>query len=101
RHTRFSRDWSSDVCSSDLLAIFPGIAALILASIAYYFSKKTGNVNKSIQFIFLLTIIALSLSIYKTFFNKSEIEANTEELIIKRSEERRVGKECRSRWAPD
>jgi hypothetical protein len=65
------------------LAIFPGIAALILASIAYYFSKKTGNVNKSIQFIFLLTIIALSLSIYKTFFNKSEIEANTEELIIK------------------
>src|SRR5690606_41089749 len=24
RHTRFSRDWSSDVCSSDLL--FPGVA---------------------------------------------------------------------------
>src|SRR5690606_41096600 len=24
RHTRFSRDWSSDVCSSDLLLIAPG-----------------------------------------------------------------------------
>src|SRR5690606_39991407 len=23
RHTRFSRDWSSDVCSSDLLASYP------------------------------------------------------------------------------
>src|SRR5207302_3870988 len=23
RHTRFSRDWSSDVCSSDLLAVKP------------------------------------------------------------------------------
>src|SRR5690606_40662875 len=38
RHTRFSRDWSSDVCSSDLIASFlttigtldrEGIAALI------------------------------------------------------------------------
>src|SRR5690606_38897988 len=23
RHTRFSRDWSSDVCSSDLLLLYP------------------------------------------------------------------------------
>src|SRR5436309_9660063 len=27
RHTRFSRDWSSDVCSSDLGARLPGDAA--------------------------------------------------------------------------
>src|SRR5690606_5115045 len=27
RHTRFSRDWSSDVCSSDLRAIFTGLIA--------------------------------------------------------------------------
>src|SRR5690606_41076317 len=25
RHTRFSRDWSSDVCSSDLDALLPGV----------------------------------------------------------------------------
>src|SRR5690606_39803858 len=29
RHTRFSRDWSSDVCSSDLAAVFP--AAVVSA----------------------------------------------------------------------
>src|SRR5690606_40600436 len=28
RHTRFSRDWSSDVCSSDLFDRLPGIAVL-------------------------------------------------------------------------
>src|SRR5690606_39534607 len=25
RHTRFSRDWSSDVCSSDLNVLIPGV----------------------------------------------------------------------------
>src|SRR5690606_40582377 len=28
RHTRFSRDWSSDVCSSDLLAVDPASIAI-------------------------------------------------------------------------
>src|SRR5207302_6993952 len=28
RHTRFSRDWSSDVCSSDLAAAIPIVRAL-------------------------------------------------------------------------
>src|SRR5690606_40839677 len=27
RHTRFSRDWSSDVCSSDLMAVLGGSAS--------------------------------------------------------------------------
>src|SRR5205809_4561874 len=37
RHTRCSRDWSSDVCSSDLLlaaSIFLGIALCVTGSIA-------------------------------------------------------------------
>src|SRR5690606_25040584 len=29
RHTRFSRDWSSDVCSSDLAALRPGVSRLL------------------------------------------------------------------------
>src|SRR5690606_39753893 len=36
RHTRFSRDWSSDVCSSDLaglLALY-GVGALVITAIA-------------------------------------------------------------------
>src|SRR5690606_39410660 len=31
RHTRFSRDWSSDVCSSDLLAQLLALAGLFAA----------------------------------------------------------------------
>src|SRR5439155_11154077 len=32
RHTRWPRDWSSDVCSSDLGAAFPGLDAVLLGS---------------------------------------------------------------------
>src|SRR5690625_6585071 len=37
RHTRWPRDWSSDVCSSDLLvsAIFGGVAMAILAGVLF------------------------------------------------------------------
>src|SRR5690606_40055121 len=65
RHTRFSRDWSSDVCSSDL--------ATLLVAIAGYF-------------------------ITRTFFDPAvgAIEA-VDAARTGRSEERRVGKECRSR----
>src|SRR5436309_4953995 len=64
RHTRFSRDWSSDVCSSDLL--------------------KEGRCRCSeLQHLPSLSV---------------EVER---ELGRVRSEERRVGKECRSRWSPD
>src|SRR5690606_40398647 len=33
RHTRFSRDWSSDVCSSDLAALILLVACLLALSI--------------------------------------------------------------------
>src|SRR2546421_9071841 len=64
RHTRSDRDWSSDVCSSDLL------------------------------------IVAVAIN---------ELERAVDEIFVTlgdgverpgRSEERRVGKECRSRWSP-
>src|SRR5690606_8141628 len=64
------------------LAIFPAIAALIFASIAFYLTKKARNVKKIIQFTYLLTITALSITIYKSVFTKVEV-ADTEELIIK------------------
>src|SRR5690625_7936817 len=71
RHTRWPRDWSSDVCSSDLhdvvdrmlvgLRLFPGIDQL------------SRNLNAKLC---------------------------PGRVVIIRSEERRVGKECRSRWSP-
>src|SRR5947209_18097237 len=61
RHTRYWRDWSSDVCSSDLVVLASCIWQPVRAK------KEAGERPPS--------------------------DAD-------RSEERRVGKECRSRWWP-
>src|SRR2546427_3805043 len=71
RHTRFDCDWSSDVCSSDLSTSTPSVAAMAPA-----FAKPSGDS------IMVITVV-FSLASRKY-----------------RSEERRVGKECRSRWSP-
>src|SRR5699024_12133253 len=59
RHTRSKRDWSSDVCSSDL-------------SIEYMLNTEPNSIVNGKDFMYIMV----------------------------RSEERRVGKECRSRWWP-
>src|SRR5438874_9023754 len=66
RHTRSLRDWSSDVCSSDL-RLAPRRAVIV----AHVDSRDVRCAAES--------------------------EAGD---IHGRSEERRVGKECRSRWSP-
>src|SRR2546429_2790346 len=86
RHTRCSRDWSSDVCSSDLFvredfrqidldpllrrrqfqAVWPRI-------------ETRGKVQHQVRALLQLLF---------------------DEMVEERSEERRVGKECRSRWSP-
>src|SRR5256886_8650292 len=75
RHTRFDCDWSSDVCSSDL--------------------TRGGGANP------LLDVVAPLRSVngYGLF---RVMTMERFEIVIEggRSEERRVGKECRSRWSP-
>src|SRR5690606_40927104 len=79
RHTRFSRDWSSDVCSSDLiLPIRMAMGALV-----------STNVPPSSR---RLPVLVLSLLLTPT------LAAGLAPSAV-RSEERRVGKECRSRRA--
>src|SRR5947209_16678858 len=74
RHTRYWRDWSSDVCSSDLNGIkFEGTEGWI------FVSRGNESVTASDPQAKLKDAKALAAS---------------------RSEERRVGKECRSRWSP-
>src|SRR5438128_8505880 len=68
RHTRCYRDWSSDVCSSDLAAL--------LASLLPGGDTLRGTVVDTAGH----PLAAATVSV--------------------RSEERRVGKECRSRWSP-
>ncbi|WP_431136891.1 FUSC family protein [Psychroserpens mesophilus] len=67
------------------IAYIPGIAALFFGIIALYLSKQNQSSKKSIQLIFLLTIIALSVTTYKSVFNTVEV-GNTEELIEKENE---------------
>src|SRR5256885_5787273 len=83
RHTRLQGDWSSDVCSSDLTRLSGGNGPEQYVTVAaYVFGKRLhGHVNPG---------------------GKS-VEQNPCRIGIvqrRRSEERRVGKECRSRWSP-
>src|SRR5690606_40209712 len=89
RHTRFSRDWSSDVCSSDLYADchLPETA-----------KRKQGNFDWR-QAIGWLTESAARQG-YETLVvtdTKTDIDAWLR--VGDRSEERRVGKEWRTRWS--
>src|SRR3712207_7471644 len=85
RHTRYWRDWSSDVCSSDLITSnFDKSNTLIINGDDEYL-KKVCNDELGYEL--------------KTFgFNKNNDIYCLDYSI--RSEERRVGKECRSRWSP-
>src|SRR5688572_32535735 len=77
RHTRFDCDWSSDVCSSDL-------------------SVKIGNVTLKPGEAYSNGRIDANADINQAIAWKNGV-FNFHKM---RSEERRVGKECRSRWAP-
>ena len=61
------------------LAVAPIIVAFISGLIVLFLSKKQNTKTKTIQYIFLLVIIALALTLYKGVFNTSEI-GNTEQL---------------------
>src|SRR5690606_39345262 len=75
RHTSFSRDWSSDVCSSDLKAARLRAESIAAQDRNIFLYEWVGS--KRIQCRFHYGPFGL------------------------RSEERRVGKECRSRWGPN
>src|SRR5690625_6674215 len=65
RHTRWPRDWSSDVCSSDLPA-----------------DRGDGEDRRGGH-------------------DLRGVRVGEPAHVVLRSEERRVGKECRSRWSPE
>lgn len=56
------------------LAVAPIIIAFVSGIIILFLSKKQKTKTKIIQYIFLLVIIALVLTIYKGVFNTPEIE---------------------------
>src|SRR5699024_12214704 len=90
RHTRSKRDWSSDVCSSDL----SGTARRILPE-TKGFPQRHLPYQKSIS-------VEHTQSQKADQDTSGQKDGNQRQMIqqqkIQRSEERRVGKECRKKW---
>src|SRR2546430_7241104 len=83
RHTRFDCDWSSDVCSSDLARGRRGVLGRLgRPAAARQFGFEGGGLRFGKQWV--------STTGLWSEYGKTD----------GRSEERRVGKECRSRWSP-
>src|SRR5699024_11559264 len=89
RHTRSKRDWSSDVCSSDLI---PGITSQVAT---FQIIEGIGLFN-TIWSVILLNLGTDVISIYVFLQYLDEIPVSLDEsAFLDRSEERRVGKVCR------
>src|SRR5690606_40725112 len=89
RHTRFSRDWSSDVCSSDLpQPDAPSFTANFLQNWGRLVEASPREITSFLSIFPARPGQPMAQAI--TVFAGDDVEA--------RSEERRVGKECRSRW---
>src|SRR2546427_8861972 len=84
RHTRFDCDWSSDVCSSDLNDL---IRNQIVAPLQLVLDLSPLRLDR-----FFLP----DKPVVGTAGQRKRGKRERDE----RSEERRVGKECRSRWSP-
>src|SRR5205814_5953142 len=97
RHTRCLSDWSSDVCSSDLVDRAESESELC-------FRVNAGAVGELGQIAAQAGVRVVHFSTDYVFDGQST-EPYTEESpthpINTRSEERRVGKECRYRWWRD
>src|SRR5690606_40313219 len=93
RHTRFSRDWSSDVCSSDLLA--PMIATDRPLIAAMQAVGADANVTMLVNVAGLVALAASFFSVLYAFSRQLFALSRAGYLPKIRSEERRVGKEGR------
>src|SRR5258707_11498650 len=81
RHTRYWRDWSSDVCSSDLRSPTVNAAGSARGRLVTNEAARTPR-----------GLLPGARAPEKSVLHTCRKDT--------RSEERRVGKECRSRWSP-
>src|SRR5438309_6202501 len=87
RHTRWNCDWSSDVCSSDLLLVrnghTVGVPIVVLSAVVDELLRDGDLVRRQERELLGLVVLDRRPPVERV-----------------RSEERRVGKECSSRCAP-
>src|SRR3712207_7580351 len=93
RHTSYWRDWSSDVCSSDLRVRLVGLGASLVLVLTGIGGMGTALAQEEVN-----------LNVAAACFNVGVDDRggeNAQSINVaqgNRSEERRVGKEFRSRW---
>src|SRR2546426_2345221 len=84
RHTRLQGDWSSDVCSSDLLKM-----SMVIV-LAYYAVRAVGGIDAMKQ----------KLAVIDAARQTSQGGSGSILSFVPDRKSVRVGKECRSRWSP-
>src|SRR3712207_7193892 len=82
RNTSYGRAWSSDVCSSDLVRV-----------------RVERVAQRGLERAVELDDVNVRAPLGEVLGQHAEPAADLEGDVV-RSEERRVGKECRSRWSP-
>src|SRR5438105_10438309 len=95
RHTRSTRDWSSDVCSSDLVYVVHtrrGQADPLHVGLGMSFRYNPYTDS------FLVIPAAVQTLLISARCICAERQGVLVQAYVQRSEERRVGKEGRSRW---
>src|SRR5207249_8027134 len=98
RHTRSKRDWSSDVCSSDL-----GFPIQTIETDAFDFLREAYSTPERYDVIVLdpPAFCKSKKQLRQAWKGYLEINLRAMKLLKPRSEERRVGKECGSKMDDD
>src|SRR5207253_8482976 len=93
RHTRWPRDWSSDVCSSDLDVFSLALALVFAFAFSFAFAFVFSFV---LVFVLAGAVFSLALPLTFSFVFPAVPDEQAASIIAAaiRSEERRVGKEC-------
>src|SRR3546814_20252941 len=110
------RDWSSDVCASDLTGLVFALAALLMPNLLQTFTfddfiylmvaVAAALVARALMVFGVIPLLSAARMVQKvsTPFKVVIIWGGLRGSVTLRSEERRVGKECvspcRSRWSP-
>src|SRR2546430_9659027 len=97
RHTRFDCAWSSDVCSSDLLLRKRKLIELVeQGHVAGWDDPRMPSLAGARR----RGYTPEGFGLFAERIGVAKADSWIELGVLERSEERRVGKECRSRWSP-
>src|SRR5207249_6169153 len=96
RHTRSKRDWSSDVCSSDLRET--RLVQEMMLGLGGVRLLQTLGVDASVFHLNEGHSAFLTLELARQVIEKDRVTFSEAMKRVRRSEERRVGKECNAGW---